>query len=120
MFRSLALVALLGMAVAGCSDDPEPPAAAPPAVVVSTPPPPSVIVDGKSYPQAFADCAQMLWDGRVAVWNKLVQARDAAGRDQVVVDGKSYDDQPAYFKAKAWPATFEATLTAAATKAACP
>lgn len=124
ILTTIAAVLLL----AGCSsndDGPTPGAVNQPSTTASSAPPatptaaPEMIIEGKAYPLAYGTCAQGLWDKRVGEWNQLVQVRDAKGADAVVVNGKSYDDQAAYFKAKAWPATLAATLESAATKKAC-
>lgn len=116
------IVAVAGLALAGCSDDSQSPTAAPSSSSVPGTPtaPPETIVEGTPYPAAFATCAQGIWDKRVDEWNQLVKDRDAKGAADVVVDGKTYVDQGAYFAVKKWPATFKATLDSPATKTPCP
>lgn len=121
MSKLVVLVAVVGLALAGCSDDTQSPTAAPSSSSLPGTPtaPPEMIVEGKAYPLAYATCAQQLWDGRIDGWNKLVQERDAKGAADVVVNGVAYEDQAAYFKAKKWPATFKATLDAPGTRSSC-
>lgn len=129
-FHLLAAV-LAVAATASCSHDQpaaQPPAPAPtssstavtvPAPTATIAPEVTVQFGGKSYPQKYYDCAQKLWDTRVDEWNRLVVKRDSSGAADVVVNGVTYRTSAEYGKAKGWPATMEATLTAEATKAAC-
>jgi hypothetical protein len=116
-------------ALTGCSNDATPAATAvssqrtpaavgsstetitPSATAESTPPAMTFEVGGKWYPEKFYNCALAIWNSRVAEGNKLVGKRDAAGANDVVVNGVHYPEAADYSKAKGWPATFEATVT---------
>lgn len=110
------LLAAAGLAMAiasGCSDDaPSSPASSTPtaAASASTPPQPDVVVDGKSYPMAYYECADKLWSDRLAGWNGLAQAKRDGWPGGFV----------GYMKSKGWPTTQPATLEAASTRKVCP
>lgn len=115
MINRLLLTGLCLVAIAtGCSDDDPPgtpaPSGTPAPAVSSSVPAPDVVVDGKSYPMAYYECADKLWSDRLAGWNGLAQAKR--------------DSWPGgfagYMKSKGWPATQPATLEAASTRKVCP